>query len=672
MEIPLLRDIIIICGLALGVGFFCQRFTIPDTVGFLLTGILAGPNCLGLVIHVSEVEQLAEIGVVCLLFTIGLEFSFKSLLKIKTSVLFGGTIQVGLSIVGASLLATVIGLPPKQSIFFGFLLSLSSTAIVLKIMQQRAETESPHGRLILGILIFQDIIVVAMMLAAPFIAGKGSSVGLAIVDLALKATAITLVVLISVKWVAPRFIFLVAGLRSQQLFLLGIVMVALGATWLTSTLGLSLALGAFIAGLIVSESEFSERALGNILPFKDLFTSFFFVSIGMLLDLKFVFGNIVTLSTATVIVISLKFFAAGTAAITIGLPLRTAILTGIALCQVGEFSFVLSETGFGLGLIDPRTYQFFLGLSVLTMILTPFLIESGNRVVRFALSLPVPSILRRGFSRVREHQGIPKMNDHLIIVGFGIGGRNLSQVAASAGIPKVIIELNPETVRNERSKNVPIFYGDATTAPVLRHTGVTRARALVIMISDPGATRRIIDVARRLNPSLYIITRTRFISEIEVLSNLGANEVVTEEYEASIEILVRVLRKYLTPRDDIDKFVAQIRAHHYRMFRSSFHESTTISDLTLDFSETEISSVRVLPTSSAVGKSIKDLQIRKKFGVTVLALKRGVNLITNPSADEKMMADDVTVVLGGPEGISNLSVLLNAPEKMSIYETKSS
>lgn len=660
MEVPLLRDIIIICGLALGVIFVCYRFKVPDTVGFLLTGILVGPHSLGLIKHVSEVEQLAEIGVVCLLFTIGLEFSLSNLLNIKRLVLLGGAIQVCLSVLGGALLATIIGMGTNQSIFFGFLLSLSSTAIVLKILQQRAETASPHGKLIVGILIFQDIIVVAMMLSAPFLAGKNLSFGPALVDLALKGIAISLIVFVSVKWFAPKFLFRIADIRSQQLFVLGIVLIGLGATWLTSALGLSMGLGAFIAGLIVSESEFGERALGNILPFRDLFTSFFFVSIGMLLDLRFVFANIPGLSVAIIIVIILKFLASGISAITLGFPFRTAILTSIALCQVGEFSFVLSEAGSRLGLIDHKTYQLFLGLSIVTMILTPMLMQSGNRIARFAQALPVPRFLLKGSPRIRERQEIPKAHNHIIIVGYGIGGRNLNRAATKANIPTVIIELNPRTVHDERVKGAPIFYGDATTGPVLRRSGITKARVLVIMISDPGATRRIIEISRRINPALHIVARTRFMSEIDVLSNLGANEVVTEEYEASIEILVLVLRKYLTPRDEIEKFVTQVRSDHYRMFRSFSEQPSKIPDIASHFSEIEISSLRASPKSTMVGKSIRDLEIRKKFEVTVLAIQRGSILIANPTPDEELMENDILHILGKPEKIGILASILNS------------
>ncbi len=646
MEIPLLKDIVVICGLAILVVFICQRMKVSNIVGFLLTGVLAGPHCLGLIEQVSQVEHLAEIGVVCLLFTIGLEFSLKNLIRIKSLVVIGGTIQVGLTIAAGGLLGYGMGMPVNASIFFGFMLSLSSTAIVLKILQQRAETESPHGTLSLAILIFQDVIVVVMILVAPILAGKTSSIGLAVLDLAVKTVSILLVVFIAAKWVAPKFLYQLARLRNQQLFLLGIVLVVLGATWLTSAFGLSLALGAFIAGLIVSESEFSERALGNVLPFRDLFTSFFFVSIGMLLNISYVLHNAYMVFGAASIVILVKFITAGMAAVSLGLPVRTTVLTGIALCQVGEFAFVLSETGSVLGLIEKDSYQLFLGLSVITMVATPFLIASGERLASLALSLPLPKFIRNGFFRSGSIESSPKQKNHLIIVGFGVGGKNLSQVASAAKIPQTIIELNPDTVRKEQLDGMPINYGDATTAPVLEHAGAKLARALVIMISDPSANRRIIETARRINPALYIMVRTRFISDIDYLYSLGANEVVTEEYEASIEILARVLRKYLIPQTDIEKFVAQVRSNHYQGFRRTVYESPTVSDLGSELSETEISSIRIDPGFTAAGKSIRELDIRKKLGVTVLAIRRGSNLIANPSPDELIHEDDVLVLLG--------------------------
>ncbi|MFH0957828.1 MAG: cation:proton antiporter [Pseudomonadota bacterium] len=659
MEIPLFKDIVVICGLAIIVVFVCQRFRVPNIVGFLLTGVLAGPHCLGLIKNLSDVEELAEIGVVCLLFTIGIEFSLRNLIRIRSLVVIGGTVQVGLTIATGALLAYVVGLPGNMSIFFGFLLSLSSTAIVLKILQQRSESESPHGKLSLGILIFQDVIVVVMILVSPILAGKSSSIGMDLLDLAIKTISILLVVFVAANWLAPSFFYQLARLRNQQLFLLGIVLVALGATWLTSAFGLSLALGAFIAGLIVSESDFSERALGNILPFRDLFTSFFFVSIGMLLNISYVLQNAFLVFTAALIVMTVKFLAAGSAAIILGFPARTAVLTGIALCQVGEFAFVLSETGSVLDLIDKDSYQLFLGLSVITMIVTPFLIASGESLASVFLSIPLPKVIRNGFSMRGSIEPVPKQSNHLIIVGFGIGGRNLSQVASAAKIPHVIIELNPDTVRKEKSLGLPINYGDASTAPVLEHADVKLARALVIMISDPAANRRIIETARRINPTLYIMVRTRFVADIDYLYSLGANEVVTEEYESSIEILARVLRKYLVPQSDIEKFITQVRSNHYQVFRRPVYESPTVSDLGLELSETEITSIRIDPGFPSAGKTIRELDIRGKFGVTILAIRRETKLISNPSPDEQIQDDDVLIIIGDSTKLACLNDLFS-------------
>ncbi|MEW6112621.1 MAG: cation:proton antiporter, partial [Thermodesulfobacteriota bacterium] len=321
METALLRDIIIICGLALSVVSVCHRLRIPDIVGFLLTGILAGPHGFGLVSQVADVDSLAEIGVVCLLFTIGLEFSLKSLLRIKYISLVGGSLQVGFTVAAGCALATTLGMPLNKALFLGFLISLSSTAIVLRIMQGRGEIESPHGRLVVGILLFQDIAVVPMMLIGPILSGQSAGVMAAFAWLVLKGAIVFLVVLLAARWVVPMALHKVATTGGREVFILGIVFVALSVAFLTSAVGLSLALGAFLAGLIVSESEYSHRALGNVLPFRDLFTSFFFVSVGMLLDVRLVLDNGVVLGLATVAVLLVKFVIAGSAGLLAGLPL---------------------------------------------------------------------------------------------------------------------------------------------------------------------------------------------------------------------------------------------------------------------------------------------------------------------------------------------------------------
>jgi CPA2 family monovalent cation:H+ antiporter-2 len=654
----LLHDIVIICALALAVTLACHRFAIPAVVGFLITGIISGPHGLQLIRQVEEVEHIAEIGVVCLLFTIGVEFSLKTLLKIRFMSLFGGGLQVALTLAGGTGLGILLGQKPNEAVFFGFLVALSSTAIVLKILQDNLQTESPHGRLIVAILIFQDIIVVPMMLVAPFLAGEQSSILIELMLLLAKSLAIVVIVILGTRWIVPALLHRVAVLRGRELFLIAVVLLGLGVAWFTLALGLSLALGAFIAGLIVSESEFSETVLGNIIPFRDLFTSLFFVSVGMLLDVKYVATNLAYLSVVTIAVILLKFIMASSAAFFLRLPVRTAVLSGLALSQIGEFSFVLSEPGIKLGIMTPDCYQLFLGVSVITMIITPFLIAWSPLISQKMLRLPFPESWKTGLRNQNLSEDLEEQANHLIIVGYGTNGRHLSKSAAAAAIPRVIIELNPETVRRERDRGEPIFFGDASQETVLSHAGIMSCAVLVIVISDPAATKRIIDTARRINPSVYIICRTRFITEMEPLYELGADDVIPEDYEASIEILTRVLTKYLVPRKDIDELVDRIRDDHYRMLRKLVYPESQVCDISLQSSDTNIRSVRVAKGSPVVGKSISDLAFRKEHGVTVIGIKRGESFTANPSPLERIEEGDIVVILGDTQSMEKVERLL--------------
>lgn len=656
----LLHDIVIICALALGVALACHRFAIPTVVGFLITGIICGPHGLQLISQVEEVEHIAEIGVVCLLFTIGIEFSLKTLLKIRFLSLFGGGIQVAFTLVGGAVLGIFLGLALNEAVFFGFLVALSSTAIVLKILQDNLQTESPHGKLIVAILIFQDIIVVPMMLVAPFLAGATGSISKELLLLLGKSAAVIVLVILCTRWIVPALLHRVAVLRGRELFLIAIVLLALGVAWFTLALGLSLALGAFIAGLIVSESEFSETVLGNILPFRDLFTSLFFVSVGMLLNLEYVAKNAAYLSMVTIAVIILKFVMASSAAFLLRLPIRTAVLSGLALSQIGEFSFVLSEPGMRLGIMTPDCYQLFLGVSVITMMITPFLIAWSPAISWRILSLPFPESWKTGLKKEDLSEDLDEQENHLIIVGYGTNGRHLSKSAAAASISRVIIELNSDTVRRERAQGEPIFFGDASQETVLLHAGIMRCAVLVIVISDPAATKRIIDTARRVNPSVYIICRTRFITEMESLYELGADDVIPEDYEASIEILTRVLTKYLVPREDIDNLVDRIREDHYRMLRKISYPASQVCDISLQSSDANIRSVRVAKGSTVVGKSISNLALRKDHGVTVIGIRRAESFTANPSPLERIEEGDSVVILGDMDSMDKVQKMLEA------------
>ncbi|MEE8288741.1 MAG: cation:proton antiporter, partial [Nitrosomonadaceae bacterium] len=474
MEIPLLQDIVIIFGLSIVVLFICHRFRVPTIVGFLLTGIMAGPHGLRLIEAIHEVEILAEVGVVLLLFTIGIEFSFRSLVQIKKSVLLGGSLQVTLTLITAFFIARYLGQAFGQAVFIGFLAALSSTAIVLKLIQERAEVDSPHGRTTLAILIYQDVIIVPMILFTPLLAGATGNLGESLLILTAKGIGIIVLVIFSARWIVPQALYQIARTRNRELFLLSVVVICLAVAWITSSMGLSLALGAFLAGLIISESEYSHQALGNILPFRDVFTSFFFVSIGMLLDVSFLFQQPALIVLIVLAVLALKTVVAGSVTLLLGFPLRTGILVGLGLSQVGEFSFILSKTGIEHGLLAGDVYQMFLSVSVLTMAATPFIIAAAPRIADIVLRLPLPRRLKSGLYPAQEIEKTSK-KDHLIIIGFGVNGRNLARAARTGAIPYVIIEMNPEVVREQSAKGEAIYFGDAAQEAVLKYADIKDA-----------------------------------------------------------------------------------------------------------------------------------------------------------------------------------------------------
>ena len=659
MDIPLLRDIIIIFGLSIVVLYICHRFRIPTVVGFLITGILGGPYGLGLIEGVHEVEIIAEIGIVLLLFTIGIEFSLDKLLSIRKSVLMGGSLQVFLTFGVVFLISIYTRQDTSTAIFFGFLAALSSTAIVLKLLQERSEIDSPHGNTALGILIFQDIVIVPMILVAPLLAGSVNiSWGLFTINLA-KGIGIILLILLLAKWIIPHLLYQITRTRNQELFLMSVVVLCFGIAWLTSKSGLSLALGAFIAGLIISESEYSHQALGNILPFRDIFTTFFFVSIGMMLDLRVVVAHPGIVILITLIVLILKTLIAGGVTLSLGFSLRTGVLVGLSLSQIGEFSFILSLTGVQYKLLTGDYYQMFLAVAIVTMAATPFIIAFAPRLADFVVRLPLPERLKTGSAPVSGTKGI-FLNDHLVIVGFGVNGRNVARAAKKSGIPYVIIETNPDTVKSEQANGEPIYFGDATHEPVLRHAGISKARIVVVAINDSVAMRRIIELVKRLNPGGHLIVRTRYTQDMPDLYDLGADEVIPEEFETSVEIFTRVLTKYLIPRDKIDELIASVRADGYEMFRSPAGASTSLSDLKRKLHDIDISTFQIQSTSPLIGKTLGQAMLRQRYGISVVAVRRDGQIMSNPGAETTLQNADIVYVLGSPEKISGVAVLFTS------------
>ena len=646
MEYGLLLDIIYILSVSAAALFLCNRVRIPAIVGFLLAGILVGPAGLHVVHAVHEVDRLAEIGVVLLMFTIGIEFSLESLLKIKKILLLGGIVQTAATFALVCGIMLLAGLHAPAAVFAGMIVTLSSTAIVMRSLQNRGEIDTPHGRTALGILIFQDLLAIPMMLAVPLLSGYAGMETQASLAFLIKAAAFLIAVIVSARWVLPGVLHQIGRTRDPDLFLIAVILLGFGIAYASYSIGLSLALGAFLAGLILSSSQYGQRALGNILPLRDMFLSFFFVSIGMMLAPATIIASPVLVFGGTVLLIALKCGIVAGTALLLGLPLRSALICGLALAQVGEFSFVIASAGLKAGFFLERHFQLFLAASIFSMMATPLLIMIAPRFAEIFLKLPIPHRLKFG---TYSDEPKPQLHDHLVIIGFGLNGRHMADAAAAAHIAHVIIDANPDTVRLEQAAGRRIYYGDAACEPILMHAGIPDARVAVVAISDPVGTNRVVEQIRRLSPAIHIIARVKYIVHAERLLSLGANEIIPEEYESSIELFTRVLHKYLVPKDTVEDMVAHIRADGYQMLRSPNPVKTGLQDLASTLSGMEIRSMRVQQSSNAVGHSLAELNLRKEYGITVLAISRKGQKVTLPDGDERFQEDDTVVLLGLPE-----------------------
>lgn len=647
MELFLIKDLLLILGFSILVLLIGHRLHIPPVVGFILTGVLAGPHGLGLVGGSDDVDFLAQMGIVLLLFGIGMEFSLKKLVQIKRLFLLGGSLQVGLTILLSFLVAKGIGRPWGEAIFLGFLLSMSSTAIVLGILDQKGETASPHGRLSISILIFQDMIAIPMILLTPLL-GQGqesSESNFSLLWPLFKGLAILAIVFISAQHLVPRLLLLVARTRNKELFLLSVLTLCFGVAWLTSSLGLSLTIGAFLAGLVISESEYSNEAVSNIFPFQALFISFFFVSVGMLVNLDFIFQQPWMVIGIALAILGAKILTAGLTTLLLGLPIRTAVIVGISLSQIGEFSFVLAKTGIPYGLGSEYYYQIFLATSLLTLIISPVLINFAPRIACWISSLPLPKKLLTGL-RSESVNETHTLSHHVVIVGFGISGRNLARSCKLAAIPYAVLEMNPDTVKEQKGKGEPIHFGDATHLSVLEHLHIHEAKALAVLVNDPIAARRIVKIARQANPTVYIIVRARYIHEMPLMNKLGADEAIPDEFGTSVEIFSRVLRQYHVPSEEINELIAELRADGYEMLRNQNPLPGKLSDIKLNLSNVEIESFRLYPNAPLIGKVLSESRLRTNYSMSVLLIRRDGGVLANPPPDTQFLENDVVVVVG--------------------------
>jgi CPA2 family monovalent cation:H+ antiporter-2 len=654
-ESHLMQELLIVLTATIAIVFVFHKLRVPAVVGFLLAGVVIGPSGLGLIKSAHQVEMLAEIGVALLLFTIGVEFSLESILSMQRRILWAGFFQVTLTTLAVLLIALAFGVPPAAGLFYGFLVTMSSTAIVLRIYNDRGETNAIQGRLASGMLFFQDLCIIPMILMVPLLGATGQGSWLDIGWAVVKSVLALALIVWAARKLLPWLLHQVALLRNREVFILFVVLICLGTAWLASVAGLSLALGALIAGLVISESELSHQVVAETVPLRDCFGGIFFISIGMLLNPEIFTRDLVTpvlelllmVGTKTVVVLLIFWWLYGS--------LRLGIILGLSLAQIGEFSFILAKAGIGYKLLSPSEEQTFLAASILSMIATPFLIPAAHGIGH-RLSARVS---QRPADDAMIEPASARMEGHVIVVGYGLNGQNLARVLREAGIPYRILELDPTLVRAGKGAGEPIDFGDGTRPDILKQAGVERARVLVIAISEPTASAHIVSQARRVRADLRIIVRTRYVSEIERLYSLGADEVIPEEFETSVEIFARVLHEYHVPRNVIALQVELIRKEHYGTLRGLRLEGKRLDELNRFLIGATTDIISVLEDSPLVGQSLRQIDLRKRTGATVIAAVRDGKPATNVGPDFVLQASDLLVVLGDHQALDDATQLVS-------------
>jgi CPA2 family monovalent cation:H+ antiporter-2 len=652
-----LRQLIIVLTATIAIVFVFQKLRLPTIVGFLLAGVIIGPHGFQLIQSVDQVETLAEIGVVLLLFTIGLEFSLETILSVQRRVVWAGLLQVLLTTLVVLAVARLLRVSVEVGLFYGFLVSLSSTAIVLKIYHDRGEINSLQGRLASGLLLFQDLCVVPMMLLLPVLAGSGQQSIFSIVWVLAKS----LIALGAIVWTArqflPRLLHQVALLRNREIFVLFVVLVCFGTAWLTSESGLSLALGALVAGLVISESELSHQIVADVLPLRDCFSGIFFISVGMLLNLGLLSQDYRIALFELLLMIGIKSLVLFGVFWWLYRSIRLGVVLGLGLAQIGEFSFILAKAGINFKLLSPAEGQIFLAASILSMIATPFLIQWAHAWAFGFEGFFKDSGIDRAASAGAS--GEVPATGHVVVVGYGLNGQNLARVLKEVSIPYRVLEMDPDLVRSAKAAGEPISFGDGTRPEILQQMGIQQARVLVVAISDPAATARLVFQARRLRANLYIIVRTRYVAEIDHLYRLGANQVIPEEFETSVEIFARVLQEYHVPRNVISLQVDLIRKEHYGTLRGIRLQGKQLDALSQFLVGTTSDIFSIVEASPAVGKSLEEINLPSKSGVSVIAVVRDGKSYPNVGDDFKLAVGDILILLGGHKALDDAAQILN-------------
>jgi len=633
--------IVLACGVAAVV--ICRSVRLPPMVGYLLTGLALGPHALGLVSDRDETRLLAEFGVVFLMFSIGLEFSLPRLMAMRRVVFGLGLAQVAVTIGIAVGVAAAFGAGWQAGLALGGIAAMSSTAIVSKLLAERVELDSPHGRQVIGVLLFQDLAVVPLLVVIPALGHPADEIGVAIGIALAKAVVALAVVILAGPKLMRAWLGVVARRRSTELFVLNVLLVTLLMAYLTGLAGLSLVLGAFLAGMLISETEYRFQVEQDIKPFRDVLLGLFFVTVGMLLDLRLVLGAFgmvlalfLALTGAKLALIAALSWASGS-------PTGTALRVGLALAQAGEFGFVLLSLTSATGVVPEHVLQALLAASILSMLLTPFLIGASDHIV---MRLSRAEWMLRSLELHRVAVQSIEVERHVIILGYGRNGQRLARLLNAEGVRYVALDLDPERVREAAAAGDTVVFADSARREALQAAGISRAAAVVVTFADAAAAVRVLAHIHELNPAVPVVVRARDEADIERLTAAGASEVVPEAFESGVMLASHTLVWVGVPLSRVMRRVAQVRGEQYRLLRGLFHGEGDDADD--DELLARLHSVMLDAQASAVGKPLAALEL-EALGVQVRAVRRPGTRMTLPAAEAgPLQPGDVVVLLGAP------------------------
>jgi monovalent cation:H+ antiporter-2, CPA2 family len=657
-DFRLIVDLVSVLAVAACGGLLAALVRQPVLLGYLIGGMIVGPAGLGLIKEVIQVETLAQFGVAFLLFALGVEFSFAELKKVKAIALGGGGLQIALTILITVLLCGLTGAwgaLPAKGVFLGSILSLSSTAVVLKCLMERNETETPHGQVMLGILVVQDLALGLMLAVLPALHEPGEVIGIAVLTALLRIGLFAAGAIVAGIWLIPPLLRLLARTESRELFLLGVVALCLGIALLTEYLGLSIEMGAFVAGLMISEVEYADQTLTYVEPLRDIFASLFFASIGMLIDPVFLWNNLELILGLVALVFVGKFLIITPLVKLFRYPLKTALIAGLGLAQIGEFSFVLASEGQALGLVSRQIYLLILGTTAVTLVITPFVLRLVPFLFNFAETMPwLQPYLEEGQPR-DVSEDLP-LKDHIVVCGYGRVGKNLVKLLQQHQLPVVVIDQSERRIQQLREAGVAYVYGNCVSLHVLETAGVNHAKGMAIALPDPMSTRLCLKRALELCPELDLVVRATQDKDIEVLYQLGAREVVQPEFEASLEMTTYLLTDVGLSPAVVQREMQQIRADHYltlRPERSPSEVSRDLEQATLDLNRRWYP----LPSGSPlIGMSLEEADIRYLTGVSLMAIRRADGQeIDYPHNQTRLQEGDRLLVVGADEELAALA-----------------